>query len=238
MIIQATNPKGQIVRYDPDLHVYHCEDLELTSVTKFLDQFFSPFDSLKIGTKYAVKHGKKLEEVLAGWKKEGDDSRDKGHLIHKYAEDRFNGTVDSRPGDYYRSVEDAKARLETKFRYLSAEQIVFSPRLQLAGTIDLLMVDPCTGEILILDWKIVKKIKDKNPWQIGLFPIQHLDACNFNKYSLQLNIYERILREEGYFPECRNFRKGLIHIKAKDLEWKKVKDMQGEVENMLKESDN
>ena len=49
------------------------------------------------------------------------------------------------------------------------------------------------GEFALYDWKRSKEIKFENKFEKGLEGLKHLEHCNYNHYSIQLNIYKRIL---------------------------------------------
>ena len=96
------------------------------------------------------------------------------------------------------------------------------------------MWDPATNEIVLLDWKQNKEIKKSNPWENARSPISHLEACDWNKYQLQLNLYEYISWREGYWTEeITGCRKALIHLAEDHFYSMKVEDMQDEIYQMV-----
>ena len=236
---------GQRCFFNENPHKYWVGDTVLTSVTKFIRGFFPEFKADEIAEKYAQKHGLLVKDVLSDWKRKGDEGRDLGKLVHYYIESCFVEDnlgrrkeppfIPEKYKDHIRVADEAIRLIFNKFKFIAAEQIVFSVELGLAGQIDLLMRDDRYGlDILVMDWKTNAKISKDNPWQEAMEPIQHLDACNWNEYCIQLNIYEYIMKKEKYFPGC-NFRKGLIHIGGDPvkLHWHKVPDMQDMVEKMV-----
>jgi hypothetical protein len=94
--------------------------------------------------------------------------------------------------DFY---HDTKDHLEP-FR---TELIMFSKTHLLAGSIDILFRHKITKNFLIYDWKRSKEFKYTNKFQKGLKCLSHLDDCNVTHYSLQLNMYKKMLESEyGY----------------------------------------
>lgn len=79
------------------------------------------------------------------------------------------------------------------------ELIMFDEEYKLAGSIDMLFKD-IEGNILIYDWKRSKEFKIINQYQRGLGKLAHLDDCNITHYSLQLNMYRKILQTK--YNEC------------------------------------
>ena len=73
------------------------------------------------------------------------------------------------------------------------ELIMFDDDHQLAGSIDMLFKD-IEGQVYIYDWKRSKEFKYENRWQKGSGLLLHLDDCNIVHYSLQMNMYRRILQ--------------------------------------------
>lgn len=233
--MKTASHNGQTCYFDEKAHKYFVKYQELLSVTKFKGSFFPDFDKEKVARIYAKKHSLDVGEVLADWEAKGEAGRDRGHLLHKYAEEAFtlpfSSNVPASLEPMARAIDIAVTQLSKKYTFLAVEKIVFSTALGLAGQIDLLMQD--NHDILIFDWKTDKAIEKENVWRRALPPIGHLDDCNFNEYCIQMAIYERIMREESYFPDGTVYRKGLIHLTEGGPKWYKVPDMQEEVKRLL-----
>ena len=58
--------------------------------------------------------------------------------------------------------------------------------------------DAHTGDFMIYDWKRSKEISFENRFgQTSKTKcIRHMEDCNYSHYSLQLNVYRRILQEK------------------------------------------
>jgi ATP-dependent exoDNAse (exonuclease V) beta subunit len=110
---------------------------------------------------------------------------------------------------YYNEMEPDDDSIEYKyfknfvadFPQLQAyrtEWCVYHEELKLSGSIDMLFKDADTGEFKIYDWKRAKSIEHENAYcKTAITPcIQHLPDTNFWHYSLQLNVYRRILKEK------------------------------------------
>lgn len=234
--MKTAKHNGRTCYFSEKDHTYFVGDQKLLSVTQFKGGFFPEFEKEEVAAKYAKKHGLAVEEVKADWDEKGRVGKEKGNSLHAYSESLMIPFAD--PVDVpecwagkKRAVDIAVARLTERYEFLDAEKIVFSTALGLAGQIDLLMRD--NKDILIWDWKTDAEIEQYNQWRNALPPIEHLTDCNFNEYSIQLNIYERIMREEKYFPPGTVYRKGLCHLTEDGPKWFRVDDMQGEVQEML-----
>jgi hypothetical protein len=82
---------------------------------------------------------------------------------------------------------------------------------------------------LVIDWKLIRKISYKSfSGDNGIKkPTEHLPNCNHSHYSLQLNLYEFLLKSEGYIPVNATVRKVLnwYNDKTKKIENISVRDM-------------
>ena len=118
------------------------------------------------------------------------------------------------------------------FLSLEPEKLIFSPRFRVAGSIDLL-VKKAPAHYLMIDWKRVKEIKYSGfRNRTGTHPAtMHLQDCNFIHYSLQLSIYEQILRLERYIEPFAKVEKWLNvyrpggtfdHVRCADLPYESL----------------
>lgn len=183
-----------------------------------------------------------IDEKLAEWDDNKNIACAYGTRIHEYCEqllltlleqNRLNQLKDyflanpapksieitqNLPADYDKEtvVKQLATRkvynLFQQLEFIATEQVVFSESLALAGTIDLLMKDPKTGVVYILDWKTNKKITTENRWQNGLGPIAHLEDCAISQYGLQLSVYQNLLVKEGYVHPDTKFVRQIIHL--------------------------
>ena len=98
-------------------------------------------------------------------------------------------------------------RNEFKYEIIATEFIVFSDFYKIAGTVDCLVRHNRTKNFFIMDWKTNKNLRIKSPYYIKMkHPLEHLDECEINKYSLQMGLYSKILSEN---TDIRS--RGLLH---------------------------
>lgn len=196
-----------------------------TSGTTFIKPFFPKFDMIAMSEKCATGDnpkyaGRNPEEIRAEWKAEGERGSSEGDNTHEYAEGIMAGwdtselpkPISERCMQLFKQVDKIAAWLKSKYQFIEAEKIVFSPHLGIAGMVDLIMLDPATQEILILDWKTNKTLTIENVFQAAKTPISHLPDTHISKYTLQISLYEQIMVRENYFPCATGFRRALIHI--------------------------
>lgn len=208
------------------------------SGTTFNKAFFPPFDGDRIALEMSVKEGRPVGEIKAEWSAAGVY----GTKCHEHAEWLFTGQGLSKAPNTekehiaFLAIATAYERLIAKYRFIGAEQIVFSPRYYIAGTIDLIMFDPGRNVWLLLDWKSNKAIYTEGfDGAKALHPISHLGACQFDTYSMQLALYERIAREEGYITPDSTVERALIHLPPMSPEpvWMPIPDRQREIAECL-----
>src|SRR5687767_626540 len=86
----SAGTKLNIMKFIEQDHIYVNDDGEVyTSATSFIKSFCNPFEKDKIAKKYAKKHKKTVEEVLAEWDKIGKEAIKKGTAYHKMKEDEL-----------------------------------------------------------------------------------------------------------------------------------------------------
>lgn len=239
------HPSGKLIKLDKKYHRYFIkgENRNFISVTQFLNKYFPKFKRREVAKKYAEKHGLNWKHVEAEWIKLGEDASERGDKYHKFSEKIYDNYI---KGEYSstifgfgkdkieRRMEKILLNLYKEYTPLQPESIVASLKYNIAGSMDLLMLSYYDKDnIIIADWKFVKKIKEKNEWEKAYYPIQHLDNCNYYKFCLQLNLYSYIIKEEGYFEKHKNHDMYIFHIKEDDVVSVKVPDMQSDIKNMI-----
>lgn len=208
------------MRFNEEHHSYINEFGEIyTSATSFIKRFAKPFDKLKIAIKYAKKHKKKVEDVLAEWEKAGQDAIKKGLFFHKMQEDELLArscvTIDEEEHPVWPSAYEDGDKITTTQKLepgIYPELCVWSDKYQIAGQADYVEITK-KGKINIKDYKTSKEIRVKG-WEKWdgttdklKFPLHNLDDCNFNHYSLQLNLYAFLIKQHN-----RNLKIGNLTI--------------------------
>ncbi len=244
--IEAKDPAGNVVRFYAHNHTYiGPQGQYLTSGTTFIKKFFQEFDAETIAQKCAGR-GKyekmTAREILDAWAKEGERGRTEGTCAHAYADavlktNPLPEPISERCAGLFKSVDMGLERLLEHYDYVASEIIVFDLETLVAGTIDLVMYDRINKRLLILDWKNNKQIKTNNNYQRAFKPIDHLEDCDLIKYSLQLNLYKKLILKNNYFEDKLDFNtadSGLIHLQPNmPPVMIKVGDYMNEINNML-----
>lgn len=234
---------GRKIRFDEKKHKYILDNgKELYSVTEYIHTWFPEFDAPAMAKKCSKGRnpkykGRKPEEILKEWEDKKNKAANDGTAVHEYCEAFITGsdTFPTPQNDRQRKLmEQANIciqELAEEYNFIDVEKVVFSPELNLSGTFDLLLEHKKTGELVIADWKTNEEIKRENWLSKGLSILKHMHDCNFNHYSLQLNLYEYILTKEGYYPYF-GFGKLLLHV-TEDCVYKyTIEDMQDVIKMM------
>lgn len=184
---------------------------DLISVTQFLKKIKPIFEKEKIATIYAKKHNLEVQKVLEDWELKGKLSIEFGKLIHQNIENYLlhNKEINliNEIMEYKQFTKEKSINLNNnlilklnailnKYNIHSLESIVYDLDLGIAGTYDCLLQNKETKEYVLIDWKTNKEIKKENKWQKLLSPLEYLDDCEYNNYSLQLSLYDYMLRHK------------------------------------------
>ena len=243
---RAKHPSGIEIEFFEDLHKYvstiRGQEVTYTSGTQFLHKFFKPFDpDGEIAKRCAAKEGCTVEEIKAKWAKAGRDASCLGTRVHECCEDIELGRKELRnkptslkEEKMFKHAVDMARRFYAGFDILGVEKIVFSPSLKIAGTIDLFARSKKDGTYIIGDHKTNKSIDLEDKWnKFALPPISHLHDINGVCYGLQLNLYEYLLKREGYVPRDAKFKLFLNHITEDGAKLIPMPDYQLEIRDML-----
>lgn len=237
---QGTHPNGTIITFEEDPHTYTDDaGRSYKSFTSLIHDYFPQFDAEKTAARVAAARGKTAQELIQEWEEAGDRASRYGTRVHENCEalmkglptpNRAENETEERVFAHAVSVTDY---LKSKYQFIAAEKILFSPRCRVAGTIDLMMADGDT--LWILDYKTNKEIKQaayRN--ETGLFPLKHLANCDMEHYAMQLSLAETVAKMEGYIPRDTLVRRALIHFPHETApEWIETPDRRIECCEML-----
>jgi hypothetical protein len=124
----------------------------------------------------------------------------------------FPPTIDdgSKEFDYFKKFVD-EIVLKEELEPYRTEMLVYDEEIKITGSIDMLYRKN-NGEFAIFDWKRSKEIlyEGFRGKKSSVKCINHLNDSNFWHYSLQLNIYRRIL-EKNYGLIVSDLRLVILH---------------------------
>lgn len=220
------------ISFDEKTHTYYidgsCEGI--ISVTTLIHNHFPKFDSTKVLKLMKNKTEKYPnmtdEQIKKMWSDNGKIASESGTKLHKMIENFYNKIENNK--DDEKSIEFQhfirfNKTIESKFIPYRTEWSVFDGSLDLAGQIDMIYKKQ-DGTYALYDWKRVKEIKKENMFERGLGKLRDLDHCNYIHYSIQLNIYKRIL-ETRYDIHISEMCLVILHPENDDYILEKVNDM-------------
>lgn len=209
---ENAHDRDQNIIFDEGPHIYTVfGELGYTSVTTWVHHHFDVFDgpavvenimkSKKMLDPTYKYYGKTREEILEGWKKNGDSASTKGTKLHYDIECFYNGwKVENDSieyGFFQKFVQDYP-----HLKPYRTEWVVYYDELKLSGSIDMVFKDENTGKFYIYDWKRCNEIPHENLYgkTAKTECIKHMPDCKFWQYSLQLNTYRRFLEDKYDIP--------------------------------------
>jgi hypothetical protein len=177
--------------FDPLAHSYKNEFTGevYTSASATLGKFKKPFEADIIAERVARKRKCTVAEVKAEWKQTNDFSKTYGTEIHSIIE-RYNktGTYDIEHVDMVQAYIDLDL-IDSKRDNLLVEQQVYNHEHKIAGTADIIRVEE-KGGFSVFDLKTNKKFNMYSQYNDYLLsPVDHLPACEYSNYALQLSLY-------------------------------------------------
>lgn len=246
------HPRDARITFDEESHTYTIDGSRQgwTSCTQFIHGFVQEFDADAIISKMMNSRkwseskyfGMTPDAIKAQWSASANEASTAGTRMHLDIE-RYNNAdpVGNLAGDNYvpnQSPEweyfleyDKRWREKNGFIPYRTEWLVFKEDIKLAGSIDMLYLKP-DGTLAIYDWKRAKEIKFDNPYQNCLEPIDNLPDTNYWHYSLQLNIYRKIL-EELYDVKVSELALVVLHPNNRSFKVIKLNRMDEEVTAMF-----
>jgi ATP-dependent exoDNAse (exonuclease V) beta subunit len=203
-----------VIKFIEDSHQYISQEgKELISVSKFTELFKQKVDWKKIAERVAKKKSKESDthistkDILDKWANKRDHSAKVGTLYHSIREQEL---LESNNPVFYDRECSLQACHHDEFRIkysipinnlqnntVYPELMIYDTDFMICGQSDKVIV--IDNKIHIWDYKTDEEIKFKgyyNQWQPPkrlLPPLDHLDECNGNLYSIKMSLYMYLL---------------------------------------------
>ena len=255
-LLRDTNShdRDKCITFREDDHVYfinegllefkECTEVNdsYTSVTTYIHTLFPVFDPDKVIKKMMSSpnwhsnryYGMKPKEIKTMWNESAQKASNNGTKMHADIESYLNQqrvTNDSREYEYF--LKFIK-KISSSLNIFRTEWMIWDSDFKICGSIDAVFKTP-DGEYHIYDWKRSKEIKKFNRFQRGTHHLtSDMDDCNYNHYTLQLNIYKYIL-EKNYGIKIKSISIAVFHPKNLNYRVYKVRDEQELVHNLMKD---
>lgn len=222
------------ITFDEGPHIYTIDgDSSFMSVTTWNHMHFAPFNADQIIEKMmkgrnwnnSKYFGMTPDEIKDSWEQNRDQAAEAGTKMHFDIECSYNGAEIHNESIEWEFFQKFHAD-HTHLKPYRTEWMIWDKELQFAGSIDMVFEND-DGTLSIYDWKRCKEIKKTNRWQSATTEcIAHLEDCNFNHYSLQLNTYKALLeknygvRIKDMFLVCmhpNNANKSYIKLQVREM---------------------
>lgn len=227
------------VYLEPIEHKYHHRETGkiYKSVTTTLVSIEPHFDAEAVSLAISQQSDKVKQEVYIGmtqqqildyWQMLNDEANIYGTKVHNIMEkyllaNKWYFPQDDEEGQFEQKVIDAYNELNIDEGQAGwPERIMFSEQYELAGTADLIYdIDDVYFDVG--DFKTNKVFNFFNPYgyETLLKPFDHLQACHWSIYTLQLSVYAYMYELEFPKRKCRQ-----IYILYWDKETKKFQKIQ------------
>jgi ATP-dependent exoDNAse (exonuclease V) beta subunit len=232
--------RDERIAFEEKTHTYYVDGSSdgIISVTMIIKEYFPKFDPDIILKKMKNKNEKypnmNDSQIKKLWIENSINASKNGTKLHKLIE------------NYYNSIENDKSEENlTEFKYFlnfhstiknylepyRTEWSIFDGQLGLAGQVDMIYKKK-DGTYCLYDWKRVKEIKRDNIFEKGIGKLSDLDNCNYNHYSLQLNIYKRLL-ETRYDIKISEMFLVILHPENKNYILEKVYDIDKYIDSIF-----
>jgi len=245
--IQFFSKFNEVIFYE-DTHTYIVDSEKYTSVTTFLKNVENEFDEDYWSEYKAKELGVSKEEILAEWKYKNEKSKVKGSSIHSFAENYilnkiFNNYLHDDVNKYEGLLDEIDVCKKQFINFyndslnklipIKSEMVVFDREYKISGMIDQIFYNTKSKKLEIWDWKTNKKITLNNRYNKLKSPVEYLDDCKFNLYSLQLNFYKFILSKN--IPEIEIGNMYFVHFNEEIDNYKiyKCLDLQDKVKEII-----
>ena len=223
--IKNKHERDDHIQFDEPTHVYTIDgDSKYMSVTTWIHSFFNKFDADNVLEK--MRKGKNWnennkyfhmtnKEIKDEWSRNGKEASELGTEMHLNLEYYYNGVPFKKGFTDTKEYQLFQLYLKdhSEYKAYRTEMTVYSKKYKLAGSIDMIYIDPDdSSKFIIADWKRSKEIKFENKWQKGKkdLPLNDIDDCNYWHYLLQLNVY-RLHLEKYYGMEISRMFLVILH---------------------------
>ena len=216
------------LQFDAQKHSYEVRGKPLTSVSKTIHKYVEKVDFDKIAGFVAKKRGITKAEVLAEWEAKKIASCQQGTLVHTFGEN-YNGMQKPTNG-FEEAIVKFWDNIPDYIEPFLFELQMFSETLGIAGTSDIILFNKKTGKFIIADYKTNEDLFKNYKGKTLLEPFNDLLDSPYNKYQLQLSMYQLLFEQCGFEVESRRIiwlkpNGTYENFKTEDLTQKLLKEL-------------
>ena len=216
------------LQFDAQKHSYEVRGKPLTSVSKTIHKYVEKVDFDKIAGFIAKRDGIPKSEVLAMWAAKRDNSCSQGTIVHSFGENYFKGKQPT--NGFEEAIVKFWDNIPDYIEPFLFELQMFSETLGIAGTSDIILFNNKTGKFIIADYKTNEDLFKNYKGKTLLAPFDNLLDSPYNKYQLQLSMYQLLFEQCGYEIESRRIiwlkpNGTYENFKTEDLTQKLLKEL-------------
>ena len=192
----ALRDSGIVLREEDHAFVLPNGSEILTSVTDIVDRQFPPFET-EIVAKSLVRKSTKYQhltprELIDEW----EAKRDHGSLVHKELAEYVEFGKEPREKKSVIGKRWLDHNTDSDSDFLCPELKVYGKSIELAGQVDLVVVDKITDNCFIFDWK-TGKMEEPGKGGKAVTAVCPGLKGKHGRYSLQMSFYAYLLKEHG-----------------------------------------
>jgi hypothetical protein len=232
------------------------------SVTTVIHKFVKPFDKDRKAQEYYEGHYHEegflerfptVDHVLEAWDYKNKHAIFEGSTLHNYLENYIINKVmpypdfDDRGKIRFEEIRESYVKMEAqanrfyqdyvasgKLLPIRSELVMGSESIGICGMCDQIFWSTKNKCFVIFDWKTNTSFNFENKYREKmLYCLDHLDKCEINTYSIQVELYKRIIETETAlrFP-YQNF---VVWFNENNQNYQLIplKDMKAVVDEML-----
>lgn len=183
--------------FEPVSHTYTdpAEKFLYTSVTRWIEQYKEPFDEQGAAERVANRECVPVEMILQEWEEIREKSKVFGTRVHKLLE-IYHKTKKNSDKEFSVILDGFKKLKITFGKNTFFEKLVFNRKLRIAGTSDVITHNDDGKTFDVYDFKTNKNLRYSSDYEeLLLAPIDHLPACEYFTYALQLSMYAYLYKQ-------------------------------------------
>jgi len=180
--------------------------VNLPSVSSIVSSYAPKFNEAKYLSRCAQREGISELELKKKWQLINQTACDLGRRVHSFLENYTGVQTPTLPQEQagINFIKSLQGKYSIQVRELRAYCMQFS----YAGTMDLPIVNIETSKLVVADYKTNGDLFKSYDYLYK--PFNYLDSSPYNKYQIQLSLYQILLEERGYEVEDR----WLVHLRA------------------------
>jgi hypothetical protein len=195
------------LEFNAEQHKYRVNKNNLTSVSVTLKRFSEPFDADKIAGFVAKKRTREegkiftKAQILAEWDFKKNAACDKGNKAHYFGETYKKGAIAT--DGYEQAIVKFWDSIPDYIEPFLFELQMYSETLGIAGTSDIILYNTKTKKFIIADYKTNEDLFKNFKGKRLLPPFNYMLDNAYNKYQLQLSLYQLLFEQSGFEVESR-----------------------------------